>query len=285
MEGLSDSKKVLILGHNGMLGTMCVKYFSITGPEFEIVTLPDDLRFDPDDPVIFIEKCQETKADYVINCIGLIPQKNKSATFEEYIAINTTLPMLLTKHLTEPVCYLPSTDCVFSGKHKHNVLVRAENSLADATDAYGISKARMEQGTMGKAVIIRASIIGPYSNEGLLGWFLSLEKNAQIDGYMDHIWNGVTTLQWCKFVHADMIADGSSCINLKLINYGTAIGYEKCNMLLKFAQIYNRPDVQIHRKWTGKPIYRDLYISEYKYEAPSLTIQLEELKRFQDLIK
>ena len=44
---------------------------------------------------------------------------------------------------------------------------------------------------------IRCSIIGPPARQrqGLLGWFLSQHPGAEMTGYTDYLWNGVTTLQ------------------------------------------------------------------------------------------
>ena len=59
---------VIILGHNGMLGHMVVKYLSDKG--CNITTC--DYRF-PDNE--FKKFVSQYKGDYIINCIGAIPQR------------------------------------------------------------------------------------------------------------------------------------------------------------------------------------------------------------------
>lgn len=277
MKGL---RKILILGHRGMLGTMCVKYFTRVGG-YQVETLDDDMRFDPNDPMVFINACIDRDCEYVINAIGMIPQKHKDATFSEYFAINTLLPMLLCHHLTLAICYFPSTDCVFSGRNHSSLVHRYPSKRQDATDWYGMSKALMEQSTKDDAIVIRASLIGPYNSNGLLGWFLSLDKDATIDGYANHIWNGVTTLQWCKFVDRDIVRPDSISLKVgQITHYGITKARSKYDLLRLIGVIFERRDVQINKVDTETPVYRDLYIPNHEHEALPLEEQLWQLKEF-----
>lgn len=47
-------------------------------------------------------------------------------------------------------------------------------------------------------MILRASIVGPpaAAGRGLLGWFLA--QPGPVDGWTDHLWNGITTLAWAE---------------------------------------------------------------------------------------
>ena len=63
--------KVLVLGHTGMLGNCVHKYFS----SFKnIETFSVDGRWDDDD---FLTEIVNMDVDYVVNCIGAIPQRTK----------------------------------------------------------------------------------------------------------------------------------------------------------------------------------------------------------------
>ena len=60
--------KVLILGHTGMLGSTVYDYFM---GEVDSLTFISD-RW-PED--IFKDKVKQFDGDYIINCIGAIPQR------------------------------------------------------------------------------------------------------------------------------------------------------------------------------------------------------------------
>ena len=88
-----------------------------------------------------------------------------------------------------------ATDCVYSGKTGgYN-----EDSLHDALDAYGKTKSLGEVRSS-TFLNIRSSIIGPEINHKvlLLEWFLKQPKGAVLNGFSNHLWNGVTTLQFAE---------------------------------------------------------------------------------------
>ena len=138
--------------------------------------------------------------DYIINCIGWIPQI-ASGDLEVDTAnadlLNIALPETLEKvsqQLGARVLQV-ATDCVFNG----SVGGYSEASPKDATDLYGVTKIRGEE-KQPSAMRIRASIIGPDANSsaGLFSWFLSHSKKDTVTGFTDHIWNGVSTLAMAK---------------------------------------------------------------------------------------
>ena len=87
-----------------------------------------------------------------------------------------------------------TTDCVFSGKDGNY----DENSLHDETNDYGTSKSL---GELCKATIIRTSIIGEetINKRSLLEWVRS-NRGGEINGFTNHMWNGVTCLQLSKII-------------------------------------------------------------------------------------
>ena len=88
------------------------------------------------------------------------------------------------------------TDCVFSGE----VGGYFEDSFQDAKDIYGKTKIGGEAEHSEK-YLLRGSIVGPERGEGksLLNWFLSQNSN-KVNGFIDHMWNGITTLNFAKIV-------------------------------------------------------------------------------------
>jgi dTDP-4-dehydrorhamnose reductase len=72
-----------------------------------------------------------------------------------------------------------------------------EEAETTATDLYGRSKAL---GEPTNALVIRTSIIGPELQHlySLLAWFLAQSGSCQ--GYINHHWNGMSTLQLSRVI-------------------------------------------------------------------------------------
>lgn len=161
--------KILVLGHKGMLGHMVVKY--LKDQNINVVTT-SNRYLTPD----FVEFVTNFNGDYIINCIGAIPQRTKD------FSVNYELPIWLEQNTTIKIIH-PGTDCEMD------------------EDEYGISKlmARnfiVNEGTHTK--ILKTSIIGPELGEpsSLMDWFLAQE--GEVGGYTEAMWNGNTTLTWAK---------------------------------------------------------------------------------------
>ncbi len=207
-----NSKKVLILGANGMLGKMMSLYFSSLNDYSTVLTSRERSNFlinNFDDNVEVFNVVEDdfqvlasrVKPDIIINCIGRIkPTINEedNLSITETIKINSFFPMELQKYSkTNRIHYFQiGTDCVFSGK-KGNYL---EDDFQDADDLYGKSKIVGEILAENK-LIIRSSIIGPESGDGrsLLNWFIK-NNSEEVSGFKNHLWNGVTTLNFSKVV-------------------------------------------------------------------------------------
>ena len=91
---------------------------------------------------------------------------------------------------------------------------------------------------------IRTSIVGPEktSKTSLLEWFLSHVDGETVDGYANHYWNGVTTLQFAHL--CKQIIDDGSFTSLREINH--TIHYlpnskvSKYELLNLFNEAFNR---------------------------------------------
>jgi dTDP-4-dehydrorhamnose reductase len=136
--------------------------------------------------------------DYIVNCIGLIWQR---ADVQPYTMkwINGTFPKLLQFHCEETMSRHPklihvSTDCVFSGKRGHYT----EDDVLDAVDNYGTSKIF---GEPEGAMVIRSSVIGREldTRRSFLEWALS-SRGTRVDGYVNHVWNGLTSLEYARCI-------------------------------------------------------------------------------------
>ena len=147
---------------------------------------------------------EEINADIVINCIGVIKQSinSESASSYQYYAVllNAALPAYLSKHLQEKkinsrVIQI-ATDCVYDGLRGWY----DEFDPPSACDIYGQTKSLGEY-VANNFLNIRCSIIGPElsRHKSLIDWFL-YNTEAVVSGYQNHLWNGVTTLQFAKLM-------------------------------------------------------------------------------------
>jgi dTDP-4-dehydrorhamnose reductase len=83
-----------------------------------------------------------------------------------------------------------STDCVFDGKEGPYDETRQHNAL----DEYGKSKSL---GEPSDCMVLRTSIIGPEvpgKKKSLFEW-VRAQKNGTVPGFINHFWNGLTTLE------------------------------------------------------------------------------------------
>jgi dTDP-4-dehydrorhamnose reductase len=140
----------------------------------------------------------QTKPEAVINCVGLIKQRDEASDEALTRRVNAEFPHHLAKRCGETGARLIhfSTDCVFAGT-KGNY---TETDRPDATDLYGQSK---HQGEVAEAhcVTLRISVIGHEldTNLALLDWFLS-QRGKSISGYTKAIYSGFTTLEMARIV-------------------------------------------------------------------------------------
>ena len=131
------------------------------------------------------------RPDYIVNCIGVIKQREASKAAIPSITLNSLLPHKLAEWAGEwggRVIHF-STDCVFSGKDGKYT----ETSPSDAEDLYGKSK-HLGEVAAENALTLRTSIIGrELANfRSLLEWFLS-QNGKSVRGFKRVIYSGVTT--------------------------------------------------------------------------------------------
>lgn len=133
----------------------------------------------------------------IINCIGVIKQKEKDFDDLSIFKINTELPRKLSMiaDIIGARLIHYSTDCVFSG----NIGGYTENDFPDANDVYGLSKFFGEV-VHSPHLTVRTSIIGHEisSSYSLLNWFLSQTKF--VNGYGAAIFSGLPTV-----IHAEIL--------------------------------------------------------------------------------
>ena len=254
-----------------MLGQMVTSYFKRNNYVVHVF----DEHYTINNRKEYVEKIKLFGPSYIFNCIGLIPQK--STITSDLFFINSFFPSDLVSNLAEGQHFIhPSTDCVFDGL---NNKFYSKYDVENADDDYGKSKAYGELLISGKknTTIVRVSIIGLNfllkKQFGLLGWFLEHDDKQEVNGYTNHYWNGITTLEWCKIVEREII---NSRNERKIIQLGTKNEISKYDLLLLFNKSFKRSIIVkpfLHAKTVKKLLTSDLMCSE-------IETQLVEFKKF-----
>jgi len=186
--------KVFVLGHKGMLGRYVYTY--LKSKNYDVVGLS---RSEIDASCISSAELKSKLTDVgfnegnvVINCIGII--KREDVPKADFTSVNTIFP-----HTVAYVCESVgaelihvSTDCVYDGLEGNY----DENHIHTADDLYGMSKSG---GEVDNATVIRTSLIGEEIDQArsLIEWIKS-NTNKTVFGYTNHVWNGITCLQFAK---------------------------------------------------------------------------------------
>lgn len=275
---------VLILGTKGMLGSMVKKVFEQEGIEFDEVNHKDD-GWDARNP-----QTPDKWFDYewIINCIGRIKptiDENDQKSVWGTILVNSEFPYRLNE--TGAKVIQIATDCVYDGQRGRY----AEDDLHNATDVYGKTKSLGEVPD-GSFFNIRCSIIGPGGEGSLFEWFMNQPLDASIQGYTNHIWNGVTTLAYAKLC-AGMVKNNLKHRPSNLQHFVPADTVTKAQLLKKMAHYFGRNDIKItevkadqradRSLITNWPTENQVYwlIAGYK-TVPTVNDMLEELNNFME---
>jgi dTDP-4-dehydrorhamnose reductase len=197
--------RVLILGAGGMLGH---KAWQLLRKECQVYGtfrhFDDRLRmtgiFDESRVVTGIDAWDldsvrraltDVQPDWVLNCIGIIKQREAVHDSKQAIYVNALFPHLLLELCKERNIRLIhiSTDCVFSGSRGSY----RESDPSDADDQYGRTKYLGELSSHG-GLTLRTSIIGRdlFSDYSLIDWFLS-QAGKQVRGYARAVYSGLST--------------------------------------------------------------------------------------------
>jgi dTDP-4-dehydrorhamnose reductase len=195
----AKGRVTFVLGHRGMLGALVHRYLRELGH----VVLTSETRYSGQPIDELVQEVVNSPAEAIVNCLGVPPASGASG--RETMAANALLPVHLSCVLGGRLLIHASTDCVFDGRRGW---YRADEP-PNATDAYGLSKRVGETCVAGpNVVVLRTSIVGPPAGagRGLLGWFLRQEN--PVDGWTDHIWNGITTLAWAELAARTIAGSG-----------------------------------------------------------------------------
>jgi dTDP-4-dehydrorhamnose reductase len=206
----------------------------------------DPLRFDTEEGLEGIQTLlnRTGRFDYLINCVGVtsmaIDERDVESVRRAH-AVNGRFPHELATAAAEVggrVIHV-STDGVFP--------VDAGSCFEDTPtkppDVYGETKAAGEL-SEAHTITLRCSIVGPdpIGQRGLLEWLLSQPDGAEVSGYSNYLWNGVTTLQFAELCRDIVLRDG-----FEQIRAASAIHHfcpnpqvSKYDLLARFAKAFGK---------------------------------------------
>jgi dTDP-4-dehydrorhamnose reductase len=262
-------KQILLFGATGMLGRYIYSYFDKKIRMIDISYRITNENLDELENVLIQNNINSETC--VINAIGLIPQRNPFTP--DFFLVNSIFPQLLWQICKKYSANMihPTTDCVFSGKRGEYL----EHDSHDETGAYGISKSLGEPSS---CTVIRTSIIGKelYNKKSFLEWVLSNDGKT-INGYENHIWNGITCLEYCKIIER-IIQENLFWSGIKHIYSPSP--KSKYELAVMISSIFQKKIEIIPTKSTETVNKTLLSNDKPIFEIPELYIQLQELENY-----
>ena len=198
-----------------------------------------------------------SQEDAVVNCIGWIPQKSSGSPDQDNRdaqALNVDL-IAEIQESQDAIRFgwvQIVTDCVFSGENGPY----SEQSVMDPVDLYGQTKS-LGESLMPGAMRIRSSIIGPDRNNhsGLYEWFKNQQTAAYVQGFVNHLWNGVSTAAFGRLVTG---LSAQRKIRPGLQHWIPLDSTSKHGLLEIFKTELNRRDIVLEKYDTGSSANRVL---------------------------
>jgi len=211
--------KVAVLGDTGMLGSMLKGELYAQGLDVVGYNRSNGMGVEYNaDMFKRIETVIDPSVTHVVNCIGAIkPVFDRPESELNAVYTNAVFPRELADWADcktiwgegeKKVIHI-TTDCVFDGADGWYT----ENSPHNALDNYGKSKSL---GEPINCMTLRTSIIGPEwggNKRSLVEWFLS-NRGGEVNGYTNHMWNGVTTLELARCI-SDIIWNDMYTVGVK----------------------------------------------------------------------
>lgn len=279
LQGGVDVLKILILGSTGMAGHVITTYFEERGI-YEVYNLAYRRKLNDNTFILDVTDfnrlhnfLDRVDFDVIINCIGILNQYAEEYK-DKAILLNSYLPYFLEekyKNSYTKIIHL-STDCVFSGKSGQY----KENSFKDGDTFYDRTKALGEIYT-GNSLTFRTSIIGPdcdYNGIGLFNWFM--KSAGQINGYVNAIWTGITTIELAKGIEEAIEQNLTGIYHL--VSKNSINKYELLTLLKKK---FHRDDIFIN-KYENQYIDKSLINTrnDFNFNVPTYDNMIEEMREW-----
>lgn len=246
-------KRIAILGSSGMIGsgvTAGLAGLGIEVSEFNrsgspVVSGNDAYEFNLNQENLAEEISKLGKYEFILNFTGVIRHKidvTSRLSKANAFLMNVVFPSELNELASRTNCKIlqVGTDCVFSGRSGEY----DELSIHDPIDFYGETKSEGES-HLSKTMNIRVSVVGREldSNVELMNWLLSQPLNAEVEGFTNHLWNGVTPIQLAKLINSIFANNLFVPGTLHLVPSSSISKYE---LLQLIARLGGRSDLRIN---------------------------------------
>lgn len=259
---------ILVIGSTGMLGSAVTQFLTSAKNNLNVIESNTSgrplissnicIKFDiTKNTVEDLFRLVSVHIDFIINCSGVIKHKideSDLACIDNVEKINSIFPRdLAFVGITKSTRIIHiATDCVYSGRDG----LYAEDSIHDAVDIYGKSKSEGEV-NFENAMFLRCSIIGRElrSHVSFMDWILEQPRNSHLNGYMDHLWNGITTFHFAKIVLGILSNNSFQSGKHHVLPSDSASKFEMIQMITKN---FAREDIQIEKVLAEMPIDRRL---------------------------
>lgn len=297
--------KVVILGATGMLGSMVLDLFAKSG-EFNIIATYRNHKIGrllkDQYPKVDFRKLDAEKislkslvdtikgVQWLVNALGITKpyiHDDNAGEIEQAVCVNAHFSHLLTQAAkkTGTKIIQIATDCVYSGQKGRYI----ETDSHDALDVYGKTKSLGE--VFGENIYhLRCSIIGRElkGHNSLLDWFLHQPQKAQVNGFKNHRWNGLTALHFARICHG-IIKKGIKLPHIQHIIPTNSMS--KANLLKRIAKEFKREDIVIKNMKAHTVINRTLSTANEKLNQelwqlagysspPSIQKMVKELSKY-----
>jgi len=242
-----------------MLGSAAVEALQEKGHEVITASRSTGIKFDAVNlnTEKLLTAASLRKGDFVINCVGLTKSRIDEASMASRslsIKLNIDFPNDLAKAAEKLGVKIiqVATDCVFSGLAGGY----SEGSAHDPLDVYGKTKSLGETPSP-NVMHLRCSLIGPEVGRSSLffEWVRQQPINAQIDGYTNHLWNGLSSHAFGKVV-AGIVDEGLFAAGLQHLVPSNQVTKDEL-IRLELAAV-GRDDVQVRSRAAKQPIDRTL---------------------------
>ena len=256
-----------------MLGNYLYSYLE---PKFNVITLGrkdiDAANTNTETIIKLLKEKKLEEGDVLVNAIGTIKPRVDELGDLNAILVNSVFPHYLASAAEKLKLRLIhiTTDCVFSGdRGQYN-----EKDKHDVTDVYGRTKSL---GEPHNCSVFRTSIIGEEKNtkRSLVEWIRS-NANSQVNGFTNHLWNGLTCLQVAKCIE-QMVNENLFWQGVRHVHSPTAVN--KLQLVQMVSDIYGL-NLKVNPKETDQKCDRSLATLFPTFDIPELKVQIAEMKQF-----
>jgi dTDP-4-dehydrorhamnose reductase len=238
-------KRLIVLGANGMLGSEVVRIAEVNSIPVVAISRNSEVPFEAESMEFeqVGRKLGLSSSDWLVNCIGWIPQKSSGDRNEDKrlaTLLNTNLPHQLSRAKAQlGFNWIQiATDCVYKGVRGNY----SESDPKDAEDLYGLSKIAGEDLSQG-AIQIRCSIVGrdTRTNSGVYSWFMSSASKGPVKGYVNQHWNGVSTTAFARLSIGMLKSDWTNPVSQHWLPRDAVNKFELLKLFAKSLEL--RPSV------------------------------------------